>query len=101
MFFLVLLADFWNYILLKGIANETSPFFFSTAYISCPLDASKTLGIKLPYFVMIVKNLKRYFSFEVQVRQILKYSDFLELHLLDLYFWAWVVWKTETFLLFL
>ncbi|VDD85562.1 unnamed protein product [Enterobius vermicularis] len=39
----------------------------STAYISCPLDASKTLGIKLPYFVMIVKNLKRYFSFEVQV----------------------------------
>uniref|UniRef100_A0A0N5ANL6 DUF667 domain-containing protein n=1 Tax=Syphacia muris TaxID=451379 RepID=A0A0N5ANL6_9BILA len=39
----------------------------STAYISCPLDPGKTLGIKLPYFVMIVKNLKRYFSFEVQI----------------------------------
>jgi hypothetical protein len=39
----------------------------STAYISCPLDPKKTLGIKLPYFVMIVKNLKKYFSFEVQV----------------------------------
>ncbi len=40
----------------------------ATAFISCPLDAKKTLGIKLPYFVMVVKNLKKYFTFEVQVR---------------------------------
>uniref|UniRef100_A0A915EI65 CFA20 domain-containing protein n=1 Tax=Ditylenchus dipsaci TaxID=166011 RepID=A0A915EI65_9BILA len=39
----------------------------STAYISCPFDPKKTLGIKLPYFVMVVKNLKKYFTFEVQV----------------------------------
>lgn len=32
-----------------------------------PADASKTLGIKLPFLVMIIKNLKKYFSFEVQV----------------------------------
>ena len=40
----------------------------STTYVTCPADPKKTLGIKLPYLVMIVKNLKKYFSFEVQVR---------------------------------
>jgi hypothetical protein len=39
----------------------------STTFISCPGDASKTLGIKLPFLVMLIKNLKKYFSFEVQV----------------------------------
>jgi hypothetical protein len=28
----------------------------STNYISCPADPSKTLGIKLPFLVMIIKN---------------------------------------------
>lgn len=39
----------------------------STTYITCPADPQKTLGIKLPFLVMIIKNLKKYFSFEVQV----------------------------------
>jgi hypothetical protein len=39
----------------------------STTFITCPADPSKTLGIKLPFLVMIIKNLKKYFSFEVQV----------------------------------
>merc|ERR1719223_873741 len=39
----------------------------STNYITCPADAAKTLGIKLPFLVMIIKNLKKYFTFEVQV----------------------------------
>ncbi|VDN03337.1 unnamed protein product [Thelazia callipaeda] len=39
----------------------------STTYISCPLDPKQTLGIKLPFLVMIVKNMKKYFTFEVQV----------------------------------
>ena len=39
----------------------------STTYITCPADPKKTLGIKLPFLVMIVKNLKKYFTFEVQV----------------------------------
>ena len=30
-------------------------------------DPKKTLGIKLPFLVMIIKNLKKYFTFEVQV----------------------------------
>jgi len=39
----------------------------STNYISCPACPKKTLGIKLPFLVMIIKNLKKYFTFEVQV----------------------------------
>ena len=39
----------------------------STTYITCPADPKKTIGIKLPYLVMIVKNMKKYFTFEVQV----------------------------------
>ncbi|KAL7688499.1 putative cilia-and flagella-associated protein 20/C3orf67 [Plasmopara halstedii] len=39
----------------------------STNFITCPAQPAKTLGIKLPFLVMIVKNLKKYFTFEVQV----------------------------------
>merc|ERR1719399_2434082 len=39
----------------------------STTFVSCPADASKSLGIKLPFLVMIIKNLKKYFTFEVTV----------------------------------
>ncbi|CAD6191476.1 unnamed protein product [Caenorhabditis auriculariae] len=39
----------------------------STCYVTCPIDPNKTLGIKLPYFVMVVKNTQKYFSFEVQI----------------------------------
>lgn len=46
----------------------------STTYITCPADPRKTLGIKLPYLVMIVKNLKKYFTFEVQVSENWNYN---------------------------
>jgi hypothetical protein len=39
----------------------------STNYIVCPSDSKKTLGIKLPFLVMILKNMNKYFTFEVQV----------------------------------
>lgn len=39
----------------------------STNYITCPANVKKTLGIKLPFLVMIIKNLRKYFTFEVQV----------------------------------
>jgi len=39
----------------------------STIFIACPGDEKQTLGIKLPFLVMIIKNMKKYFSFEVQV----------------------------------
>lgn len=38
----------------------------ATTYISCPRN-NQCLGIKLPFLVMIVKNLKRYFSFEITI----------------------------------
>lgn len=39
----------------------------ATNYISCPADPNKTLGIKLPFIILILKNLKKYFTFEVQL----------------------------------
>uniref|UniRef100_A0A0A9W8N9 CFA20 domain-containing protein n=1 Tax=Lygus hesperus TaxID=30085 RepID=A0A0A9W8N9_LYGHE len=38
-----------------------------STYIACPADMSESLGIKLPFLVLIVKNLKKYFTFEIQV----------------------------------
>ncbi|EFJ09051.1 hypothetical protein SELMODRAFT_130480 [Selaginella moellendorffii] len=35
--------------------------------ITCPRDNSDSLAVRLPFFVMIVKNMKRYFMFEVEV----------------------------------
>ena len=39
----------------------------TTTFITCSADAEKTLGIKSPFLVMIIKNLEKYFTFEVQV----------------------------------
>ena len=39
----------------------------NTTFITCPADPAQTLGIKLHFLVMIIKNLKKYFSFEVTV----------------------------------
>ena len=32
----------------------------STTFITCPSDPQKTLGIKLPFLVMIIKNVRCY-----------------------------------------
>lgn len=39
----------------------------SNNFISCPADPKKTLGIKMPYLVLLIKYVKKYFTFEVQV----------------------------------
>lgn len=39
----------------------------STTYITCPSVSKLSLGIKLPYLMMIVKNMKKFFSFEVEI----------------------------------
>ena len=36
-------------------------------YISCPSDPTIVLGIKMPYFVLQVKHLRKYFTFEILV----------------------------------
>jgi hypothetical protein len=52
-----------------GWAHPVAPPQVSTTFISCPADANETLGIKMPYLVMIIKNMRKYFSFEVTARQ--------------------------------
>lgn len=39
----------------------------ATCYVYTPIDPKEVLGITLPFLVMIIKNLKKYFSFEIQV----------------------------------
>ncbi|OWA50407.1 Cilia- and flagella-associated protein 20 [Hypsibius exemplaris] len=39
----------------------------STCWMSCPMDDKKCLGIKLPFLVIIVKNMEQYFTFEIQI----------------------------------
>ncbi|CAH8563868.1 unnamed protein product [Schistosoma turkestanicum] len=39
----------------------------STTLITCPNVTNKSLAIKMPILVIILKNLNKYFSFEVQV----------------------------------
>ena len=39
----------------------------SQTFITAPGDATKHFGIKNPNIVLVVKNLKKYFTFEVQI----------------------------------
>lgn len=50
----------------SNVLEITGPNIQST-YITCPVDPAATLGIKLPFLVMMVKNVKKYFSFEIQI----------------------------------
>ena len=73
---------------IQSLVLEIEGTNVSTTYVTCPAgnghklikqlvnllindhlsDPKKTLGIKLPFLVMIIKNLKKYFTFEVQVK---------------------------------
>ena len=39
----------------------------NSSYITCPRDPDQELGIKMPYLVFYVKNIDKYFSFEIQI----------------------------------
>ncbi len=39
----------------------------STNFMTCPSDPNQVLGIKMPFLVLLIKYLKKYFTFEVQV----------------------------------
>ena len=39
----------------------------STSFLSCPSNPKQTLGVKMPFLVLLIKYLKKYFTFEVQV----------------------------------
>jgi len=51
----------------KSQVVEISGTNVATTYIFCPQDPKMSLGIKLKFFVMIIKNLNKYFSFEITV----------------------------------
>ena len=39
----------------------------STCFLSCPSNPKQTLGVQMPFLVLLIKYLKKYFTFEVQV----------------------------------
>lgn len=46
---------------------ELHAISIDTVYISCPVDPNQTLAIRLPVLVLLVKNLDKYFGFEVKI----------------------------------
>ncbi|XP_071440806.1 cilia- and flagella-associated protein 20-like [Hetaerina americana] len=51
----------------KSLVLELRGVNVATTYISCPATPKATLGIRLPFLIMIIKNLKKYFTFEIQI----------------------------------
>lgn len=51
---------------IKSLVIEITSSNVSTTYITCP-KINKSLGIKLNHFVMIVKNMDRFFTFEIEI----------------------------------
>lgn len=51
---------------IRSLVLEIKSSNVSTTYVTCP-KINKSLGIKLTHFVMIVKNLDRFFTFEVEI----------------------------------
>ena len=63
---------------IQSLVLEIEGTNVATTYITCPADPKKTLGIKLPFLVMIIKNLKKYFTFEVQVSSLFTFEGIRE-----------------------
>ncbi|CAH1368613.1 fibrous sheath CABYR-binding protein-like [Tenebrio molitor] len=51
----------------RSLVLEISGTNVATTYITCPIKPRLSLGIKLPFLVMIIKNMKKYFTFEIQI----------------------------------
>ena len=54
----------------RSLSMSDAMLFCSVTYITCPADPEKTLAIKLPFLILVIKNMKKYFTFEVQVNNI-------------------------------
>jgi len=52
---------------LRSKVLELSGENVANNYIVCPKDPKRSLGITLPHFVLLVRNLGRFFTFEVQI----------------------------------
>ncbi|XP_072389216.1 uncharacterized protein [Diabrotica undecimpunctata] len=51
----------------KSLVLEISGTNVATTYITCPIKPRASLGIRLPFLIMIIKNMKKYFTFEIQI----------------------------------
>ncbi|EFA04288.2 cilia- and flagella-associated protein 20 [Tribolium castaneum] len=51
----------------RSLVLEISGTNVATTYITCPIKPRLSLGIRLPFLVMIIKNMKKYFTFEIQI----------------------------------
>ena len=51
----------------KSLALELTATNVATTYIYCPKDKKISLGIRMPFLVLILKNMKKYFTFEITV----------------------------------
>lgn len=51
----------------KSLVLEIMGLNVATCFITAPAYPSCSLGIKLPFLSIIVKNMQKYFSFEVQI----------------------------------
>ncbi|XP_076639122.1 cilia- and flagella-associated protein 20 [Colletes latitarsis] len=51
----------------KSLALELAGTNVTTTYIFSPPNPKKSLGIRLPFLIMIVKNMKKYFTFEITI----------------------------------
>ncbi|CAG7732173.1 unnamed protein product [Allacma fusca] len=52
---------------IRSLAIEILGSNVNTTFITTPINPQQALGIRLPFLVLVVKNIKRYFIFEVQV----------------------------------
>ncbi|XP_053959647.1 cilia- and flagella-associated protein 20 [Anastrepha ludens] len=51
----------------KSVVMEIMGSNVSTTYITGPRDPKMSFGIKLPFLVLLIKNLHKYFTFEVKI----------------------------------
>lgn len=53
---------------IMSLALEIAGTNVATTYIFCPADPKKVLAIRLPFLIIIIKNMKKYFTFEITVK---------------------------------
>ncbi|XP_050075473.1 cilia- and flagella-associated protein 20-like [Anopheles maculipalpis] len=52
---------------IRSLAFELTGVNVATTYMVAPCAPCPSLSIKLPFLVMLVKNMKKFFSFEIQI----------------------------------
>ncbi|KRZ88075.1 UPF0468 protein C16orf80, partial [Trichinella sp. T8] len=52
---------------IKSEVIELSSNTVCETFISCPISSQDVLAIKLPFLILIIRNMEKYFSFEIHV----------------------------------